>query len=149
MAKTETSTTETRLPKQVTLAVKAADDKQANEMVVLDLRKAHGFTDFFVICSGTNSRQVRAIADGIVEALAAEGEKPSHVEGYDRSEWILLDYFDFIVHVFMPETRAFYGLERLWGDAEERKGTPDEDSDDEHLDDENSEDEDSDETVAE
>ena len=150
MAKIETNTTETRLPQQVTLAVKAADDKQANEMVVLDLRKAQAFTDFFVICSGTNSRQVRAIADGIVEALAAEGEKPSHVEGYDRSEWILLDYFDFIVHVFMPETRAFYGLERLWGDAEERKGTPDEDSDDEPLDDEDAEDEDAeDETVAE
>lgn len=150
MAKTETITTETRLPTQVALAVKAADDKQANEMVVLDLRKAQAFTDFFVICSGTNSRQVRAIADGIVDALAAEGEKPSHVEGYDRSEWILLDYFDFIVHVFMPETRAFYGLERLWGDAEERKGTSDEDSDDEHLDDEDSEDEDAeDETVAE
>jgi len=150
MAKTETITTETRLPTQVALAVKAADDKQANEMVVLDLRKAQAFTDFFVICSGTNSRQVRAIADGIVDALAAEGEKPSHVEGYDRSEWILLDYFDFIVHVFMPETRAFYGLERLWGDAEERKGTSDEDSDDEHLDDEDSEDEDSeDETAAE
>ena len=150
MAKTETITTETRIPAQVTLAVKAADDKQANEMVVLDLRKAQAFTDFFVICSGTNSRQVRAIADGIVEALAAEGEKPSHVEGYDRSEWILLDYFDFIVHVFMPETRAFYGLERLWGDAEERKGTPDEDSDDEPLDDEDAEDEDAeDETVAE
>lgn len=121
MAKTETRTTETELPAQVTLAVKAADDKQAHELVVLDLRKAHGFTDFFVICSGTNSRQVRAIADGIVEALAAQGEKPSHIEGYDRSEWILLDYFDFIVHVFMPETRAFYGLERLWGDAEVRK----------------------------
>lgn len=155
MAKTETITTETRLPTQVALAVKAADDKQANEMVVLDLRKAQAFTDFFVICSGTNSRQVRAIADGIVDALAAEGEKPSHIEGYDRSEWILLDYFDFIVHVFMPETRAFYGLERLWGDAEERKGTADEDSDDEYLDDEDSEDEDSededseDETAAE
>lgn len=130
MAKTETGKTETRLPKQITIAVKAADDKQANEMVVLDLRKASGFTDYFVICSGTNSRQVRAVADGIVEALAAQGERPSHVEGYDRSEWILLDYFDFIVHVFMPETRAFYGLERLWGNAEELKGTEDEGSGD-------------------
>ena len=122
MAKTETQA-ETRLPKAITHAVKAAEDKKAESLVVLDLRKAHGFTDYFVICSGTNSRQVRAIADGIVEALAAEGEQPSHVEGYDRSEWILLDYFDFIVHVFMPETRAFYGLERLWGNAEELKGT--------------------------
>ena len=71
-----------------------------------------------MICSGTNARQIRAIADGVMEALAADGVKPAHVEGYDRSEWILLDYFDFIVHVFAPETRVFYGLERLWGNAE-------------------------------
>src|SRR5262249_28599078 len=70
------------------------------------------------IASGTNPRQVRAIADAVMETLAAEGTKPAHVEGYDRSEWILIDYFDFIVHVFAPETRAFYGLERLWGNAE-------------------------------
>ena len=74
--------------------------------MVLDLRKAAGFTDYFVICSGTNPRQIRAIADAVMEALAAEGAKPAHVEGYDRSEWILLDYFDFIVHIFAPETRA-------------------------------------------
>jgi ribosome-associated protein len=86
--------------------------------VVLDLRKAAGFTDFFVIASGANARQVRAIADAVLESLAAAGVKPAHVEGYDRSEWILLDYFDFIVHVFAPETRAFYGLERLWGSAD-------------------------------
>ena len=85
---------------------------------MLDLRKAGGFTDFFVICSGGNPRQIRAIADGIREALGVEGVKPAHVEGVDRSEWILLDYFDFIVHVFGKETRAFYGLERLWGNAE-------------------------------
>ena len=71
-----------------------------------------------MIASGTNVRQVRAIADAVMEALAADGVKPAHVEGYDRSEWILLDYFDFIVHVFAPETRMFYGLERLWGNAE-------------------------------
>ena len=85
---------------------------------MLDLRKAGGFTDYFVICSGGNPRQIRAIADGVMEALADEGVKPAHVEGYDRSEWVLLDYFDFIVHVFAPETRLFYGLERLWGNAE-------------------------------
>jgi ribosome-associated protein len=122
MAKTEKRKKATRLPKQIDLAIKAAEDKKANELVVLDLRKAHGFTDYFLICSGTNSRQIRAIADGIVEALAAEGQKPAFVEGYDRSEWILLDYFDFIVHVFAPETRAFYGLERLWGNAEQVQG---------------------------
>jgi ribosome-associated protein len=104
--------------KQIERAVRAAEDKKAEALVLLDLRKAAGFTDFFLICSGNNSRQVRAIADGVMEALAAEGAKPAHVEGYDTSEWILLDYFDFIVHVFAPETRVFYDLERLWGSAE-------------------------------
>ena len=98
--------------------MRAAEDKKADGLVVLDLRKAAGFTDFFVICSGGNPRQIRAIADGVTEALAADGVKPAHVEGYDRSEWILLDYFDFIVHIFSPHTRLFYGLERLWGNAE-------------------------------
>ena len=110
--------TTSRLPAQVDLAVHAAEDKKAHGLVVLDLRKAAGFADFFVICSGTNARQIRAIADAIIETLAADGTKPAHVEGYDRSEWILIDYFDFIVHVFAPETRMFYGLERLWGSAE-------------------------------
>jgi ribosome-associated protein len=118
MAKTEKRKKATRLPSQIDRAVHAAEDKKAVDMVVLDLRKAAGFTDFFVIASGTNPRQVRAIADAVMESLAGEGVKPAHVEGYDRSEWILLDYFDFIVHVFAPETRMFYGLERLWGSAE-------------------------------
>ena len=118
MAKAEKRRRATHLPKQVTLAIEAAADKKANDLAVLDLRKATGFTDFFVICSGTNPRQVRAIADCVMEALAATGAKPAHVEGYERSEWILVDYFDFIVHVFAPETRTFYGLERLWGNAE-------------------------------
>ena len=107
-----------RLPKQVERALKAADDKKAVDLVVLDLRKAAGFTDYFVICSGANARQVRAIADAVKEALGDDGVKPALVEGYDRSEWVLIDYFDFIVHVFGPETRMFYGLERLWGSAE-------------------------------
>ena len=118
MAKTEKRKKAAKLPKQIALAVQAADDKKATDIVVLDLRKAHGFTDYFVICSGSNSRQIRAIADGVVDALRAEGEKPAHVEGNDRSEWILLDYFDFIVHIFATETRLFYGLERLWGNAD-------------------------------
>jgi ribosome-associated protein len=107
-----------RLPGEIEHAVRAAEDKKAEDLVVLDLHKAAGFTDYFVICSGGNPRQIRAIADGVIEALAAEGARPAHVEGYDRSEWILLDYFDFIVHVFARETRVFYGLERLWGNAE-------------------------------
>jgi ribosome-associated protein len=117
MAKTE-KRRKPRLPAQVDLAIRAAEDKKAVDLTVLDLRKAAGFTDYFLICSGTNPRQIRAIADSVMEALAAEGAKPAHVEGYDRSEWVLLDYFDFIVHVFARETRMFYGLERLWGNAE-------------------------------
>jgi ribosome-associated protein len=118
MAKTDKRRKSVHLPQQVGRAVRAAEDKQASDLVVLDLRKAAGFTDFFLICSGGNSRQVRAIADGVMASLADEGAKPAHVEGYDRSEWVLLDYFDFIVHIFAPETRVFYGLERLWGNAE-------------------------------
>src|SRR5258706_3841466 len=106
------------LPHQVERAVRAAEDKQANDLTVLDLRKVAGFTDFFVVASGKNAPQVRAIADAVIEALDAAGVRPAHVEGYDRSEWVLLDYFDFVVHVFKPETRLFYGLERLWGSAE-------------------------------
>ncbi|OLC51055.1 MAG: ribosome silencing factor [Acidobacteria bacterium 13_1_40CM_2_64_6] len=118
MAKTEKRPKPHRLPAQIDRAVRAAEDKKAIDLTLLDLRKAAGFTDYFLICSGTNPRQIRAIADSVMEALAAEGATPAHVEGYDRSEWVLLDYFDFIVHVFAPETRMFYGLERLWGNAE-------------------------------
>ena len=113
MAKTERRPRTMRLPKAIEAVVRAAED-----IVVLDLRKAAGFTDYFVICSGHNARQIHAISDAITDALAGHGSKPAHVEGYDRSEWVLLDYFDFVVHVFTPETRAFYGLERLWGNAE-------------------------------
>ena len=116
--KSTKSTSKSTLSKQIELAIRAADDKKADALIVLDLRKTAGFTDYFVICSGSNPRQVRAIADAVTEALAAAGARPTQVEGYDRSEWILLDYFDFVVHIFAPETRAFYGLERLWGNAE-------------------------------
>jgi ribosome-associated protein len=122
MTKTEPKTAKkkkvAKLPAQLEAAIAAAEDKQAVKIVVLDLRKTAGFTDFFLIASGTNSRQVRAIADSVMDALAVKGAKPAFVEGYDKSDWILLDYFDFIVHVFGPETRVFYDLERLWGNAE-------------------------------
>jgi ribosome-associated protein len=107
-----------RLPNQIDVAVTAAEQKKALDLVVLDLRRTGGFTDYFVICTGTNARQIRAIADGVLEALSAAGVKPAHIEGYDGSDWVLLDYFDFVVHVFSEETRLFYGLERLWGNAE-------------------------------
>lgn len=111
--------TRATLPNDVALAVSAALDKKAEQLHVLDLRKGGGaFTDFFIIATGTNIRQVQAIADGIEETLKKTGVRPALVEGYSRAEWILLDYFDFIVHIFTPKTREFYALERLWGDAE-------------------------------
>jgi len=104
-----------RLTSEITRVVRAALDKKATNVVVLDLRGTPAFTDFFVLCSGQSQRQVKAIADSVEEALRAIKIRPAHVEGYDRSEWVLMD---FIVHVFAPQTREFYALERLWGDAE-------------------------------
>ena len=118
MAKTEKRRKPSRIPSEIRRAIAAAEDKKADDVVLLDLRKAAGFADYFLICSGGNLRQIRAVADAIMEALASDGARPAHVEGYERSEWILLDYFDFIVHIFAPETRTFYSLERLWGNAE-------------------------------
>lgn len=106
-----------RLSAELMAAVEAARDKKATDIVVLDLRKTGAFTDYFLICTGGNPRQVHAIADGVEQALKAKHVRPSHVEGYQRAEWILVDYFDFIVHVFSPSARTFYGLERLWGNA--------------------------------
>ena len=107
-----------RLSTELTLGIAAALEKKAADILVLDLRKASAFTDFFVICTGQNVRQVHAIADAVQEALAKRGVKPAIVEGKGRAEWVLIDYFDFIFHVFTPGSRDFYGLERLWGDAE-------------------------------
>lgn len=107
-----------KVPAEVTRAVRAALDKKALDVVLLDLRHTPAFTDFFVLCSGANQRQVKAIADAVEESLRAAKVRPAHTEGYDRAEWVLLDFFTFIVHVFTPQTRAFYSLERLWGDAE-------------------------------
>jgi ribosome-associated protein len=106
-----------RLPIQITAAIEAAQGRKATDVIVLDLRKTAAFTDFFLICTGANARQVHAIADAVEEALKAKKIRPTHVEGYQRAEWILLDYFDFVVHVFSTNARQFYGLERLWGDA--------------------------------
>ena len=106
-----------RVPDNVMAAVQGAFDKKAEKLELLDLRDGLAFTDFFIICTGNNIRQVQAIADGIQEALRDRGERPALIEGYNRAEWILLDYFDFIVHIFTPATRDFYALERLWGDA--------------------------------
>lgn len=107
-----------RLSGDVARVVRAALDKKAQDVVVLDLRNTPAFTDFFVLCSGQNQRQVKAIADAVEETLRAAKVRPAHIEGYDRAEWVLMDFFTFIVHVFTPQTRTFYSLERLWGDAE-------------------------------
>lgn len=108
-----------RFPAEIQEAAHAAFSKKATEVVVLDLRATHAFTDFFVICSGQNARQVKAIVDAIEEGLRKQfQQKPAHIEGYGESEWVLLDYFDFVVHVFTPATRDFYALERLWGSAD-------------------------------
>jgi ribosome-associated protein len=115
------------LPSQVAAAIDAARSKKAAEVTVLDLRKTGAFTDYFVICTGANPRQAHAIADAVTQALKAAKVRPAHVEGYERGEWVLLDYFDFIVHVFSPNARQFYGLERLWGNAT-RIEIPDDDA---------------------
>lgn len=125
------STTQTRrkpadpvLPEDILRAARAAYGKKATEVVALNLGKVSSFTDYFLICTGQNPRQVKAIAEAIEAALGAAGTRPAHVEGYDRSDWILLDYFDFVVHVFTADQRRFYGLERLWGSAD-RTTVPD------------------------
>lgn len=98
-------------------AVAAAEDRKAAELRVLEVAKVSDFTDFFLICSGTSERQVQAIADAIQERLREERVRPLHVEGYNRGQWVLLDYGDFVAHIFQEEPRRFYSLERLWGDA--------------------------------
>jgi len=92
-------------------------EKKALDIHILDLRELTPITDFFVICHGESTTQVRAICDHIQEKLEDEGLKVWHREGYDNASWILLDYVDVVIHVFLPETREFYSLERLWGDA--------------------------------
>lgn len=106
-----------KLPAPLETAVRAALGRKAEDAVVLDLRPAADFTDFFLLLSATNQRQLVAIADAVLEGLRASGRRPSHTEGYPRQEWILLDFGDFVVHVFTPRTRSFYDLERLWGGA--------------------------------
>ena len=106
-----------KVPGAVTAAARAALDKKAAEVVVLDLRKQSAFTDFFVVASATNQKQLLAIADAVQETMRAEGLRPKHIEGYPRQEWILLDYSGVVVHIFTQRMRLFYDLERLWGGA--------------------------------
>jgi len=105
------------LPGEVRRAVELALGRKALDIVVLDLRGISSATDWFVVMSGTSDVHVKAIADAITEGLDAEGEHAGHVEGLTGRRWVLLDYIDFVVHVFHPQARLFYQLENLWGDA--------------------------------
>lgn len=98
------------------LAAQATEDKKAKHVTILHIGEVSSMTDYFIICTGTSSVHVRAIADHVQERLEPEA-KLHHVEGYQAARWILLDYGDFLVHIFHEEERAFYNLERLWGDA--------------------------------
>lgn len=106
-----------KLDERVLQALHAASEKKAIDLVVLDLQDIASFTDYFVITSGANERQVQAIADGVSDTLKKVGSPAARVEGYKTAEWILLDYGDFIVHVFEQKARSFYDLERLWRES--------------------------------
>jgi len=97
--------------------VRAAESKKAVDIKVLDLTGITSFTDHFVICTGANSRQVQAICDEITLRLKEHGELPLSVEGYNQAEWVLIDYGDFLAHIFSPKAREYYALERLWRNA--------------------------------
>jgi ribosome-associated protein len=97
--------------------VRAAESKKATDIRVLDLRGITSFTDFFIICTGSNPRQIQAIADEVTLTLKKAGHAPLHVEGYDNAEWVLADFGDFIVHIFSERARLYYDLERLWRHA--------------------------------
>jgi ribosome-associated protein len=111
-------TKKSELKQQVSAAIQACLEKKAEELSILEMEKGSGaFTDYFVLCSGTNPRQVQAIADEVELRLKKAGLRPTHVEGYTQAEWVLIDYVDFVVHVFSEKARKFYDLERLWKSA--------------------------------
>lgn len=106
-----------KIPEALHLAARAASSRKAEDMVLLDLREVDAFTDFFLLVSGSNQKQLVAVADAVEDALRDEGLRPKHLEGYPKQEWILMDYGSFVVHVFTNRSRSFYDLERLWGGA--------------------------------
>jgi ribosome-associated protein len=110
-----------RLPRDLTQAVRAIDDLKGRDIMVLDLRGLSEATDYFVMASGTSDAHVRGIAESVLQRLDQGGLRAHHVEGLPGGRWVLLDFVDFVVHLFHPETRSFYQLERLWSDAPEIK----------------------------
>ena len=118
MTDTSTATAPVKnLPPEVARAVDLLFDRKANDVVLMDLRNISSATDFFLLASGTSDTHVASIADHVVTELKAQGVRPLNVEGERGGRWVLVDYFDFVVHVFHPAAREFYQLERLWGDA--------------------------------
>jgi ribosome-associated protein len=108
---------------QVALAVKAIEGKKGENVAILEMDRSSGaFTDYFILCSGTNPRQIQAIADDVQKQLSDAGQRPNSVEGYNQAEWVLVDYVHFVLHVFSERARQFYDLERLWKSA--RRLTP-------------------------
>ncbi len=106
------------LKKQVSEAIHACQEKKAEQITVLELEQGSGaFTDYFVVCSGTNPRQIQAISDEVELQLKRAGQYPTSIEGYKQAEWVLLDYVDFVVHIFSETARHYYDLERLWKSA--------------------------------
>jgi ribosome-associated protein len=112
------------LKRQISDAIAACQEKKAEALTILELEKGSGaFTDYFVICSGTNPRQIQAISDEVELRLKKSGQYPAHIEGYRQAEWVLLDYVDFVVHIFSEKSRKFYELERLWKSAKQLEPT--------------------------
>lgn len=103
---------------EIKTAVSALEDKKGMNISVLDLRKVSDVTDCFIICSGSNRSQIQALSDGVEESLGKKGLSPKGIEGYDSAGWVLLDYGDFVIHIFDKELRDLYDLERIWSDAD-------------------------------
>ena len=122
-----------RLPDPVQTAVSAIEDRKGVRLLVLDLRGLSGATDFFVIASGTSDAHVRGMADAVLRAMDGAGHPAHHIEGLTGGRWVLLDFVDVVVHLFHPETRAFYRLERLWQDAPVLRSDPQTSDSDERL----------------
>ena len=106
------------ITKEIKTVVDALEDKKGTDISVLDLSKVSDVTDCFVICSGTNRSQIQALADGVEKALGRKGLLHKGIEGYDTANWILIDYNDFVVHIFDKDSRDMYDLERIWSDAD-------------------------------
>jgi ribosome-associated protein len=105
------------VPEELAAAAELAGERKAQDTLLLDLRGISNATDYFLIATGTSDTHVQAIAENVIEGLKKAGHRPAHVEGLRSGRWVLIDYIDFVVHVFHPAARAFYQLERLWGDA--------------------------------